>query len=208
MTKTEKARQLLQQGEIGKVLTIVSGFKLGLTKTQQRYIDIAKECRDNPHRRAFYNRLGVDVDQAEERALAAIEHLLQAEFLDPEPGPAKLYSSYYAMTKWLELDDIVPIRTSVGVPRWLPGGMVKYLDLAPHPWMIKKTTTQREYDVAYAEILSTLQPEQVYHDLLALGQGKSVAMLCFCKNFHSCHRYKVTKWLNDAGFTTEEYSRK
>lgn len=53
--------------------------------------------------------------------------------------------------------------------------------------------TERYHD----EILSVLDPEEVYEDLLALTGGKPPILLCHEKEGEFCHRHLVAKWFEE-----------
>ncbi len=70
MTKTETAIRYYQQGEIGKAIKILSKFH-GFSKDEQRCLQIASECYSG--NRAFYESLGIDVENVLSEATACIE---------------------------------------------------------------------------------------------------------------------------------------
>ena len=105
----------------------------------------------------------------------------------------KIYTSNFSSVKNLVKQGIVPIGTVIFPPKWYTG--LNYQVLAPRPEMLKMSETV--YVLKYMEILARLKPEVVIQDLVKLGNGKDVALLCFEKPGDFCHRQLVCKWLND-----------
>lgn len=103
---------------------------------------------------------------------------------------AKIFTSYFCKVDMLISCNIVPLRISIGKPKDYTG--LYYLALAPTWEMLNDTKT---YNEKYNEILSKLNPQKVYDELISLGNGKDVAILCFEKDINKCHRKVVAEWL-------------
>lgn len=116
-----------------------------------------------------------------------------------------LYTSYHAMTGKLRAKGVTVVNISRHPPRWLAPGLQKhYLELAPQSWMLRATT--EEYNKAFDEILDKLSPADVYEDLMDLGNGGDVAIVCFEKDRNDCHRKTVAEWLEKMlGIEVPEY---
>ena len=41
--------------------------------------------------------------------------------------------------------------------------------------------------------------------MLALGKGRSVALMCYEANGDACHRHQVSEWLRDAQYDVVEF---
>ncbi len=70
ITKTEIAKRYFQQGDIGKAIKILSKFH-GFSKEELRCLQIASECYSG--NRAFYESLGIDIENVLSEATAFIE---------------------------------------------------------------------------------------------------------------------------------------
>lgn len=86
-------------------------------------------------------------------------------------------------------------------PEWYKGRT--YRALYPNYWFFKKYKDDGDeaaYEAAYrAEVLSKLDPAEVYEDL------KDSVLLCWEKAGKFCHRRIVAKWLEEnLGVTIEE----
>ena len=101
-------------------------------------------------------------------------------------------------------DTIQRIGISRGVPRAGKGGRGYRImrELAPGPWFLSASPSeyvQRYYD----EILAPLDAKTVRNRLLALSEGRDVALLCFEKvpfkmSSNWCHRKLAASWLEQA----------
>lgn len=93
--------------------------------------------------------------------------------------------------------DIVRIGISRGPPRGHPRGYRMYRRLAPGNWF--RSLDVARFEQRYqSEILDPLDARQVVDDLLEIGQGQSVALLCFERTLMRdgpCHRALVAKWI-------------
>lgn len=88
--------------------------------------------------------------------------------------------------------------------------MARYITLAPPIDLVERTkyhsVSLEDYTKEYIErVLSPLSPEKVVEDLLFIGNGKPVLLVCYEKPAAFCHRHIISKWLNDAGIKCEEF---
>jgi len=120
-----------------------------------------------------------------------------------------LYTSYFGNIKKLEENGLVPIAICGGVPEWW-GTRPWYKKLAPK-WKFFSEWKENHDNLFYIkhfqeEVLSKLNPEQVYHDLYTLAsETMNFAMICYEKPREFCHRHLVADWLTKRGFTTKEW---
>lgn len=91
------------------------------------------------------------------------------------------------------------VAISQGIPRWYKGR--RYMKLAPS-WDLIKIKDQNIYRrLYYEEVLSKLDPHQVYEDL----GGPDAIMLCWESPGKFCHRRIVAEWMGNAlGITIDE----
>lgn len=119
-----------------------------------------------------------------------------------------IYTSYFPKVNKLVENGLIPIAICGGIPegyiwRW-------YRKLAPS-WSIyseyKEFGDIEKYTKRYnEEILSKLNPEQVFQDLYNLAdESVNFAMLCYEKPTDFCHRHLVADWFTKYGFTCKEW---
>ena len=77
-------------------------------------------------------------------------------------------------------------------PHWYTGA--RYLRLAPAPDMIKIRDWDEFCHRYRSEVLATLDPDTVLHELEELVPGRDIVMLCFEKDRTHCHRSLVAEW--------------
>lgn len=114
-----------------------------------------------------------------------------------------IFTSYHAMTVKLLKEGIQPISISRWQPRWMKKGNQKiYLPLAPTSDMLKKGY---DWEIFHTQILAPLDITQVKTELLELGSGKDIALLCYEKLDYTCHRHVVREWFTTAGIDCTEW---
>jgi len=84
------------------------------------------------------------------------------------------------------------VSISSGVPDFFRGP--QYRKVAPRWDMLK--LSREEYDYEFGLILEKLNPEEVYRDLMVLGNNKPI-LLCWEKPNTWCHRRRVAEWLEN-----------
>jgi uncharacterized protein (DUF488 family) len=92
-------------------------------------------------------------------------------------------------------------REAVAISRGVPRGWYgrRYMALAPTRAMLQLINT--EFDKAYAEMLSRLDPLKVMNDL-----GQDAILLCWEQPGEKCHRRQVAEWLeNSLGIFVPEW---
>lgn len=72
-TKAQQARELFNTGDHKGALRLAKGFKLGLTKDEQKTLGTGYECMVNP---SFYQQLGKDPAQCIEQAKQVFQERL------------------------------------------------------------------------------------------------------------------------------------
>lgn len=121
----------------------------------------------------------------------------------------KIWTTYFANIKKLDLDKVVPISIcGKAVDGWQ---FPQYKKLAPS-WSIykeyKDSGDKERYTRRFiAEILSELDPSQVINDLIRLAgeERKDIALVCYEKPGDFCHRHLVADWLGKFGIKVLEY---
>ncbi len=120
----------------------------------------------------------------------------------------KVYSSYFGNAAKLKKAGIVLVGIARFAPRFV-SDVKLFKSLAPTPAMLagykNGTMSSEEFSVLYDDILANHHPASTYNDLLALGEGKSVAILCYEKPPDTCHRHSVTDWFRNNGIEVKEY---
>jgi hypothetical protein len=76
-----------------------------------------------------------------------------------------------------------------------PPSLPLYLPLAPATEMLKLQPI--EFDAAYVAQLASLNPRQVYNDLVALG-GSECILCCYEAPNELCHRRLAASWLESS----------
>ena len=83
------------------------------------------------------------------------------------------------------------VSISQGIPRWYKGR--RYMPLAPSWELIKVEDATRYHQLYYEQVLSKLDPRQVYAELVP-----DAIMLCWESPGKFCHRRIAATWLEDA----------
>lgn len=120
-----------------------------------------------------------------------------------------IYTSYFANLRKLP-ENIIPISICGKAPDWYKG--LQYKKLAPkYDFFIKwKENHDNDYYIkCYKEqVLNKLNVEDVIFDLVGIldvNEDIDIALLCYEKPGDFCHRHLVSNWLNENGYTCEEY---
>lgn len=119
-----------------------------------------------------------------------------------------IYTSYFSMIPKIIENNLYPIAICGGLPNGYNG--LWYKKLAPS-WSIyseyKETNDYKKYTVRYYnEILSKLDPHQVFHDLYNLAdETVNFVMICYEKPGDFCHRHLVANWFTANGFPCDEW---
>ena len=121
----------------------------------------------------------------------------------------KIYTSYFANARNIPRD-IALISISLYPPKGYGG--LEYKQLAPtrpilESW--KQNYNQEEYIINFQkDVLSRLDPKNVYNYLYSMTGGRDCALLCFEKPEDFCHRHLVAEWFAAAGYEVKEYPKK
>lgn len=73
VTKKQKLKDAIAQGDIKKALSIAKGFYLEFNEEEQRNLQIAHECFENPARKKFYAGIGTDVEKCEKQSIEILK---------------------------------------------------------------------------------------------------------------------------------------
>jgi len=140
--------------------------------------------------------------------------ILEAKVNDGHP---KVFTSYYGNVKHLDRFNVVKVRIALIAPRYIKAHD-KYLELAPTKEMLDGvkdgSMTSEEFKDHYYESLLSLDAEQVYANLCAIGIDKTtgvkydVALMCYEPNGETCHRHYVTNWFKDNEIIISEFPYK
>ncbi len=119
-----------------------------------------------------------------------------------------IFTSYFTKLKELDQNGLIPIAICGGIPDYYHG--LWYRKLAPS-WSIysqyKETGQCDVYIKRYiSEILSKLNPNQVYQDLYNLaGESYNFVLLCYERPDEFCHRHLVAEWFAENGICCKEW---
>lgn len=120
-----------------------------------------------------------------------------------------LYTSYFAQLRNLPAN-LVPVSICGKPPEWYLG--LQYKKVAPKYgfFMEWKRNHDDEYYIKHfhKEVLSTLDPWEVYQELRQLAGSTDVVLLCYEKPQDFCHRHLVAVWFQEHEIPCEEWRRK
>lgn len=108
----------------------------------------------------------------------------------------KIYTSYFAKVKELQAAGIVTVSIARFQPRWAKAEF-GFTMLAPTKEMLKMSET--DYLIHFEQILKNQDPRDVLSclEVICNSLGKSeIALICYEKPSHFCHRHLVADWLN------------
>lgn len=93
----------------------------------------------------------------------------------------------------------VPVAISRYVPKGYDG--IRYEKLAPTEEILNKyknnEITEEEYTELYKnQVLSKLDPSDVYLDLMYIADSINIVLLCYESPKQFCHRHILAEWLN------------
>jgi hypothetical protein len=111
----------------------------------------------------------------------------------------KLATSYYA---GFHTSMGVPIRTSVGTPKWWRGELEAVRRLMP-PYAALHIEDAAKFERLCVERLDRIDVEDLYERLESLSTrhgGRRLVLLCFERDPAECHRSILARWLTDHGF--------
>ena len=121
----------------------------------------------------------------------------------------KIYTSYFANLKNLEKENIFPIGICCYPPKWFNGPNLRAI--APTTDILEKCkSSHAEYEKRYkAEVLSIFKDINILINRISyISGGKDVALCCYEKPSHFCHRHIVAKWLEEqAGIEVNEFEK-
>lgn len=118
-----------------------------------------------------------------------------------------LYTSYYDNISNLP-DDLCPI--SIAGKAHVNFNGIEYKKLAPKLsfWKIWEQTKDNNYYIEKFNelVLSKLNCQQTYNEILNLSNGKIPCLICYEKPDEFCHRHIVSEWFKkELNINVEEY---
>lgn len=127
-------------------------------------------------------------------------------------GKPKIWTSFYGHFDTFTAYNVVPIRVAQYAPRYKRKHDA-FLSLAPSKAMLAEAKSGNYDHVDWKkrflrDVLGPLDPHEVYAQLIKLGKGFDVAILCYEKPGDRCHRHYVTEWLAEAGYEIAEFPTK
>ena len=118
----------------------------------------------------------------------------------------KIVTTYFAKLRTLP-DNIVPISICSKAPTWYNG--LQYKKLAPRYEFFMKWKKDHDNDYYIKcfneQVLSQLEPTTVIKELMEKAGSENIALVCYEKPGDFCHRHLVAEWLNNNGYTVEEF---
>ena len=73
ITKKQQLKNAIKDKDWKKALSIAKIFRIEFKPEQQRIIQIANECYDNPSRTNSYKGMGVDVKENQDKAIKLLK---------------------------------------------------------------------------------------------------------------------------------------
>lgn len=120
-----------------------------------------------------------------------------------------IYTSYFRNLKNIPRH-IVRISICEKSPEWYRG--LHYNKLAPKRQLYRewKLIHDDQYYMNnfWNQVLSRLDVDDVYHELMALSKNNDIVLLCYERPYNFSHRQIVLEWLNAGGYRTEEWDNK
>lgn len=116
------------------------------------------------------------------------------------------YTSYFS-----NLKNVPPYCVPIAICRKPPKNWdgVTYYKLAPPVDVLsayKKDGDEKRYTNDYNEcVLSVLNPDEVWDELLTISNGNPFVLLCYEGHGKFCHRHLVSEWLKKAGYNIAEW---
>ena len=119
----------------------------------------------------------------------------------------KIYTTYFAKLKKLP-GSIVPVAICLYPP---PGWLgLSCKQLAPRNDVFREYKVNSDFNTFTDQYITTtlesLRFSDVFTYLNQCSQGKDIALVCFEKNPHECHRSIVAAWFEYNGHIVEEWS--
>ena len=119
-----------------------------------------------------------------------------------------LYTSYFAKLKTLP-KEVVPISICGRAPDWY--NCLQYKKLAPKYtfFMQWKQNHDNDYYIKCfnEQVLNSLDPNEVYNQLINLTGTENIALICYEKLTDFCHRHLVADWFNKNGIQYIEFKK-
>lgn len=120
-----------------------------------------------------------------------------------------IYTSYFRNLKNIP-KNVVRISICENSPDWYNG--LHYTKLAPKYRLYRewKLIHDDQYymNCFWSQVLSRLDVDEVYRELMALSKNSDIVLLCYERPNIFSHRKIVSDWLNAGGYRVEEWSNK
>ena len=125
-----------------------------------------------------------------------------------------MFTGYFAKIKLYRDIGLIPISIALFEPKFIKN-IIRYKKLAPkmsffYEWKSGSHKGDTEYYEKHfkKEVLDKLNPKKVVEYLEKITETKhqNIILLCWENPICFCHRHLVSKWLNDAGIETKEFS--
>ena len=123
----------------------------------------------------------------------------------------KIYTGYFAQLKRYRIRGLIPVGIARKSPDFfIDSGWKSYPPLFPSEGLLRDWKSGKIQTPGYIwryvqENLDGLDHNKVVEDLLQIGQGKDVILLCWEKSSDFCHRHIVKEWLNQNNIFCEEF---
>ena len=108
----------------------------------------------------------------------------------------EIFTSYFSKLNKLNLKDYEPVSISRFTPRWYIGSVCK--SLAPSAEILLAYKDDRDwvkFKNKYINELNKLNPHDIYRRLVSMSRGKDIVLMCFEKDYTTCHRSICAEWL-------------
>lgn len=117
----------------------------------------------------------------------------------------RLYTGYYPYTQKYKDRKLMPIQISGTSPITMP----VYTKLAPPRNIVMDyksgILSWIEYTKMYNRLLTSVNPDTVYRDLINITGGLTPILMCYEKPSDFCHRHIVAEWFTEVGIICTEY---
>ena len=117
------------------------------------------------------------------------------------PGRSRVFTASYSS---VDPTVMVPVRTSIGAPRWAGYAVEEWP--AVYPWGLLDVAGPVEFRRRYRHRLHRQTPRILAElgELLDRYDGWPVCLLCFERDPAACHRSILAGWLREKGVAIEE----
>jgi len=112
----------------------------------------------------------------------------------------KIYTSYFAMLKWLDKDLYYPLSIANISPDWFPYGGLPYLMPNMKYFLMHKHKQMSFEEFSKKFKIQLLNTEKDYivkmlNNAMSNHPNKSLVMMCYEADYEDCHRSIVSKYM-------------